>query len=326
MAAPVKQPITLYSTEYFAACGVGGILSCGLTHWAVTPLDVVKCNLQANPQVFKSTAQGFSAIMKGTPEVLELGFRPGLAGICTGWAPTLVGYSIQGLCKFGFYEYFKWFFAQKVGEERAYKYRDLVYMSASASAEFIADIAYCPFEAVKVRMQTNPKFASGMMSGMSKIISQEGFGNLYAGLTPLWARQIPYTIIKFMAFERIAEWLFGLMPKPKEKMNSVEQLGVIFAAGYMAGVMCGIVSHPADVLVSKINKLKMEGSFLQKTKVIYSGSSDGSTKGIGFKGLWGGLAPRVVMIGTLTGLQWFIYGAFKRAIGLPAPGGAAKKH
>ena len=32
-----------------------------------------------------------------------------------------------------------------------------------------------------------------------------------------------------------------------------------------------------------------------------------SAKALGFKGLWGGLGPRIIMIGTLTALQWFIY-------------------
>jgi solute carrier family 25 phosphate transporter 3 len=32
-----------------------------------------------------------------------------------------------------------------------------------------------------------------------------------------------------------------------------------------------------------------------------------SAKALGFKGLWGGLVPRTIMIGTLTALQWFIY-------------------
>jgi len=73
-----------------------------------------------------------------------------------------------------------------------------------------------------------------------------------------------------------------------------------------------VVSHPADTLVSKINKSKMPGSFGQKASAIY--------KEIGFGGLWKGFTPRVVMIGTLTGLQWFIYGAFKSYMGLPAPG------
>jgi solute carrier family 25 phosphate transporter 3 len=34
---------------------------------------------------------------------------------------------------------------------------------------------------------------------------------------------------------------------------------------------------------------------------------DRFTKALGFKGLWGGLGPRIIMIGTLTALQWFIY-------------------
>lgn len=38
--------IEMYSPQFYAACTVGGILSCGLTHMAVTPLDLVKCNMQ----------------------------------------------------------------------------------------------------------------------------------------------------------------------------------------------------------------------------------------------------------------------------------------
>lgn len=188
------QKIELHSAEYFAACGLGGILSCGLTHTAVTPLDLVKCNAQANPEYFKNTVQGFRAIYSGG--VTTLGFGSGATGLLKGWGPTLWGYSLQGLFKFGLYEYFKHSFSQLVGPEAAYKYRDLVYISASASAEFFADIALCPFEAIKVRIQTNPKFARGLLDGLPKFIKAEGFGNLYAGVGPLWARQIPYTIIK----------------------------------------------------------------------------------------------------------------------------------
>ncbi|KAL9670262.1 hypothetical protein QQ045_007813 [Rhodiola kirilowii] len=38
--------IEMYSPAFYAACTVGGILSCGLTHMTVTPLDLVKCNMQ----------------------------------------------------------------------------------------------------------------------------------------------------------------------------------------------------------------------------------------------------------------------------------------
>ena len=34
------------SMKYYALCGFGGILSCGLTHTAIVPLDLVKYRLQ----------------------------------------------------------------------------------------------------------------------------------------------------------------------------------------------------------------------------------------------------------------------------------------
>jgi len=47
---------------------------------------------------------------------------------------------------------FKDVFAKVVGEKNAFEYRTLGYALSSASAEFIADCALCPFEAVKVRV------------------------------------------------------------------------------------------------------------------------------------------------------------------------------
>jgi solute carrier family 25 (mitochondrial phosphate transporter), member 3 len=43
---PSRGKIEMFSNEYYAAGGVGGALCCGITHTAITPLDVVKCNMQ----------------------------------------------------------------------------------------------------------------------------------------------------------------------------------------------------------------------------------------------------------------------------------------
>eukprot|EP00250_Pteridium_aquilinum_P007990 c17589_g1_i1 orf=25-447(+) len=56
--------IALYSPQYYAACTFGGILSCGLTHTAVTPLDLVKCNMQINPAKYKSIGSGFGTLFR----------------------------------------------------------------------------------------------------------------------------------------------------------------------------------------------------------------------------------------------------------------------
>lgn len=36
------------SGKYYTLCGFAGTLSCGLTHTAFVPLDLVKCRIQAN--------------------------------------------------------------------------------------------------------------------------------------------------------------------------------------------------------------------------------------------------------------------------------------
>ena len=49
MAAAAAEPqysCEFGSSKYYALCGLGGVLSCGITHTAVTPLDLVKCRLQ----------------------------------------------------------------------------------------------------------------------------------------------------------------------------------------------------------------------------------------------------------------------------------------
>lgn len=64
-----------------------------------------------------------------------------------------------------------------VGEEMATNYKTGVYLAASASAEFLADIGLCPLESIKVRMQTTipPEF-KGTMQGLSAVVAKEGTG------------------------------------------------------------------------------------------------------------------------------------------------------
>lgn len=296
---PIENPYSceMYSDKYFMLCGLGGVAACGTTHTFVTPLDLVKCRLQVDPKKYKNIFTGFRVSLK----------EGGLANLVKGWAPTLLGYSAQGAVKFSGYEYFKYKFASMTDEESAYIYRTWIYLAAAASAEFLADIFLSPFEAVKVRMQTTPCYTSRMRVALPHIYRTEGIGAFYRGLRPLWGRQIPYTMMKFASFERILELLYQtIVPKPRDQCSKSEQLVVTFAAGYIAGVLCAIVSHPADTLVSKMNKdpTASVGSILNE---------------LGFMGIWGGLGLRIIMIGTLTGLQWFIYDGFKVYTRMPRP-------
>ncbi|EXJ72539.1 uncharacterized protein A1O5_03685 [Cladophialophora psammophila CBS 110553] len=291
-----------YSTKYFAACMLGGVVACGPTHTLVTPLDLVKTRRQVDPKIYKSNLQGWSSIYA----------KEGVRGVFFGWTPTFVGYSFQGLGKYGFYEVFKHQYGDNMFPNSN---RTLVYLGASATAEFIADVLLCPWEAIKVRMQTTlPPYADNLREGWTKIVDKEGIAGLYKGLYPLWGRQIPYTMCKFATFEETVKLIYRQLGKPKESYNSLQQTGVSFLAGYIAGIACAIVSHPADVMVSKLNSDRQAGESAGKAMSRIYGN-------IGFTGLWNGLPVRIVMIGTLTGFQWLIYDSFKVWLGLPTTGG-----
>jgi len=314
--APAKkiEKVEYGSSKYFSLCAVGGVLSCGLTHFAVTPVDVVKCNAQADPAKFNKGMFGNMGMWAREQGVRSL-FR--------GWAPTLIGYSFQGMGKFGLYEVFKYEFGHMIGEENSIHYRTLLYSVSSASAELFADILLCPWETVKLKVQTVPGYGCGLMDGGSRLLREEGVRGAYQILPTLWGRQIPYTVIKFVAFERIIEFIYGWTEenwnRPKASFDKVQQLGWTFVAGYAAGIICGAVSHPADTMATLLSKNPDSsvgiGARIGRIYTGYNGKA-----GIGFNGLWKGFGPRVFMIGTLTGLQWFIYDSVKTAWGIPTTG------
>ena len=271
------------SSKYFLSCMLGGVVACGPTHTSVVPLDLVKTRRQVDPKIYTGNFSAWKAIYG----------KEGLRGVFFGWSPTFVGYSFQGLGKYGFYEVFKHEYGDNLFPNMN---RTVVYLGASASAEFLADILLCPFEAIKVRMQTTlPPYASNLREGWSKITAKEGIAGLYKGITPLWGRQIPYTMCKFASFEETVKLIYRQLGQPKESYGKVAQTGVSFLAGYIAGIACAVVSHPADVMVSKLNADRQPGESAGRAMSRIYGN-------IGFTGLWNGLPTRIVMIGTLVSI------------------------
>jgi hypothetical protein len=197
----------------------------------------VKCRRQVDAKLYKSNAEAWKMIYS----------KEGLRGVFFGWSPTFVGYSLQGAGKYGFYEIFKYLYGEKLAPGAP---NTVVFLAASASAEFLADIALCPLEAIKVRMQTTmPPFANTLREGWSKVVKEEGIGGLYKGLYPLWARQIPYTRVKFPTFEATVTQIYKFLGKPKDSFNGLQQTGVSFLGGYIAGIGCAVVSHPAGTSI-----------------------------------------------------------------------------
>ena len=134
---------------------------------------------------------------------------------------------------------------------------------------------------------------------------------------------------KFYFFEKIVQLFYThVFTEPKETYAKTTQLGVTFGSGYLAGVVCAIVSHPADSLVSQLGKAGNKGKSLG-TIASEVGLVTLATKGLGTRVImigeyhvhffWSCLICCV--LGTLTGFQWWIYDSFKSVMGLGTTGG-----
>lgn len=115
--------------------------------------------------------------------------KEGAGALLTGFGPTAAGYFLQGAFKFGGYELFKQQFINQVGIDNAREYRTLIYLASAGCAEFFADIALCPLEATRIRLVSEPTYASGLVSGFTKMASTEGVGAFYSGFGPILFKQ-----------------------------------------------------------------------------------------------------------------------------------------
>lgn len=297
--AEAKDPRKLSGINLYSRFAFAGAVCCSVTHGALTPVDVVKTRIQLDPVTYNR------GLIGGFRQVIA---NEGASALLTGAGPTFAGYFLQGAFKFGGYEFFKQQSISLLGYETASQNRTAVYLASSALAEFFADIALCPLEATRIRLVSEPTFASGLVSGFSKIAKNEGLGAFYSGFGPILFKQVPYTMAKFVVYEKVSEYIYTNLVD-RSKVSNGTNTAINLGSGLIAGFAAAIVSQPADTMLSKINKTKGlpgEGTTSRLIKI---------AKELGLRGSYAGIGARLFMVGTLTAGQFAIYGDVKRIMG-----------
>jgi solute carrier family 25 phosphate transporter 3 len=293
---------TSYGIDYFLKSALAGGICCSITHGALTPVDVVKTRMQLDPVTYNQGMIG------GFRQVIS---KEGAGALLTGLGPTVGGYFVQGWFKFGGVEFFKIQAVSQLGEKAGWDNRQAIYLGSSAAAEFIADIFLCPLEATRIRLVSQPDYAPSMVSAMTKMAAENGIvGAFYSGFGPILFKQVPYTMAKFAVQGAAAEKIYQAMgTSPKESSGSTN-ISVSLGSGVIAGVSAAIISHPADTLLSKINKAGAGGSGSIVSRLYNIAAETGFVKLCTT-----GLGARCVMIGTLTAGQFGIFDIVMGAVG-----------
>jgi solute carrier family 25 phosphate transporter 3 len=299
--APIATSPQSFGVMYFVKSAAAGGICCSITHGAVTPLDVVKTRIQLDPVKYN---KGFIGTFR------QVVSTEGSGALLTGLGATAAGYFVQGWFKFGGVEFFKINIAQSIGEKKAWDNRTYIYLAASGMAEFIADLFLCPLEAVRIRSVSDKAFPQSLGGGFAHMFKTEGLGGFYAGLGPILFKQIPYTMTKFAVQGKAAEMIYNSMGKTPEQLSAGMNISVSLGSGVVAGVAAAIISHPADTLLSKVNKAGAGGSGSIVSRL------GNIARDIGFVKLaTTGLGPRCVMIGTLTAGQFGIFDTVMNTLG-----------
>ncbi|KAJ3118644.1 mitochondrial phosphate carrier protein [Phlyctochytrium bullatum] len=283
-------------------CAFAGAICCSITHGALIPVEVIKTTIQSNPHTYHG---GMLSVAR------KLVAAEGPAALLKGFGPTIAGYFAQGAFKIGGYEFFKSTLIRLLGPDRAADYRPHIYLASSAAAEFVADTFLCPLEATRTRLSMQPGFARGLAPAFARLVREEGVRRgLYAGFGPMLLKQLPYNMTKFLVYEMAAESVYGtIVTPPREELPVPVVTAINLWSGLAAGVCAAVVSQPFDALVSKISKQKAspgESVVGRLVKTVVE---------VGPRGLFAGMGTRIAMAGTMTALQFAIYGNIKRMLG-----------
>ncbi|CCA67672.1 probable phosphate transport protein MIR1 [Serendipita indica DSM 11827] len=297
------QQLPQFTLRDYGAFFTAGALCATITHGAMTPIDVVKTRIQIDPALARDS------LFSGGRKIIA---AEGPFGLLTGFGPTAVGYLAQGGAKFAGYEFWKKNIVEAVGgPDNAVAYRMPIYLLSASIGEFFADILLTPLEATRIRLVSDRKYASGLVSGFMRMAREGGVRELYAGFLPILCKQIPYAIGQFTVNELCHELAFRNMSEEQRRNLSTVTSGAIsLGSGLTAGVAAAVLSQPADTLLSQINKGHgPQGTMVYRLTTL--------AKQAGFRGLFAGLGPRCVMTAGLVSGQFIIYDALKHAMGAP---------
>ncbi|KAJ0162337.1 Mitochondrial phosphate carrier protein [Colletotrichum tanaceti] len=303
---PPQTELPIFSPVDYGKFFGAGALAATLTHGAATPIDVVKTRIQVDDAM-----KGLNMLKAGRAIVA----KEGASALLTGFGPTAVGYLVQGGGKFAGYEFFKKeFITLAGGPDRAVDKRTAIYLGASATAEVLADVLLCPLEATRIRLVSQRRYAAGLVPGFARLAREEGLRGFYSGFVPLLFKQVPYAVGQFSVHEAAVEVIYRAMgPEKKAAMTQLQSTGVELASGVVAGVAAAVLSHPADTLLSAINKGAGDPSQSATSRMVQLAKEFGPKRL-----LLTGLGPRIVMTCGLVAGQFVIYAQCKTLVGAPA--------
>eukprot|EP00439_Symbiodinium_sp_Y106_P040859 s989_g5.t1 len=286
--SPVARERALDSSQYLRLAISGAVCS-AVVRAVLQPLEVVKTTQQLSPPSEKDAGEtgDFQSTAKS---LLEAG---GFGALYKGTDATVLATGVMGFTSFGLNELFRRSLESMTGDTTGQPSALLV-LGASIAAVFVSGFIAAPFETLRVRVMAPTESRS--WGDLATEAVSKGFSELWAGLGPFWAREIPFSACKFLVFDLASRGLFSLFPAAADAAS----LQVSAVAGAIAGLASAVVSNPADVIITQIS----------------SGGDAAGRRSPGKLDLWKGLGARSVYFAAAICAQFLLYDSVKELLGV----------
>jgi solute carrier family 25 phosphate transporter 3 len=274
---------------------LAGAVCCSSVHLLLTPIDVVKTNLQTNPKKYSDPVTTFQLVLE----------ERGPLGFFAGWVPTFFGFFISGGISYLAFEIFRRYYTDLVGDV-AYLYEIPIILAASFTSAVLGCLAFAPTESIRIRSVAQPDYAENAIGVAKRMIDEEGISTLFSAVPAFLLKEIPYTITKFTVFDLSTEFAYDKFPAAREDIQL--SLLVSLVCGSLAGISAAIVSNPADATISEMKKIKSDdGPITTFSKLVEEG---------GARALFRGLGVRMIFYTLLVSLQFLVYDVVRFSLGI----------
>lgn len=263
MSGAIAPPIMITLRQQMASACAGALL----TSLLMTPFDVVKtrlqaqqhnspvhatncrarvvlngllmdqlyfcdvCQLPSNPKHFNGTIDAFVKIRQ----------TEGLVALWRGLPPTLVMAVPATVMYYTLYDKLR----PVIGAHVALQHAFIAPLFAGAVARAIAAVVISPLELVRTKMQaSHVRYGYNDLYGIiSTAVKAEGIQSLWRGIGPTLLRDVPFSGIYWMGYERIRDHLLDIKGSSTTTATTYTQsplitpIPVAFAAGAISGMI-----------------------------------------------------------------------------------------
>ncbi|KAK9768149.1 hypothetical protein K7432_001443 [Basidiobolus ranarum] len=291
------------STVHLAAGATSGLFSCVL----LQPLDLLKTRMQQQQKISRTSGTVHSSSLFGT--VKQIILKDGPTGLWRGTVPTIFrnvpGNGLYFMMLSHWREFYNKALPKLTGNSEG-SLKSTVNLLSGASARALTGFIAMPITLIKVRYESDIYQYKSIREAIVSTNKTHGFRGFFAGYGATAMRDAPLAGIYVASYEQFKSSLIALNSKNRTEIPIQLINGV---AGILAGVTATAITHPFDVL-----KTRMQ---LQPSE--YSNSFQASIKILReerFSGLFKGLLVRLMRKPLGSAITWVVYEEFLRLTAL----------